>query len=73
MGRIVTEPTIALVDVVSVLGEAGAVEEFEGTRVGAGQRTPVDVDGRLVAGVGLIEGVERRGVGAVDLERVAGE
>jgi len=52
---VVTEHAVALVDVLVILGETGAAEQFEGSGVGVGQRHTVDEDvGRVHAVGGVV-------------------
>jgi hypothetical protein len=71
MGRVVADRAITLEDVVTVLREAGPVEQFEGRDVGVGKGKAVDEDMGFIAAVGGVERLECRGVGVVDFERFA--
>jgi hypothetical protein len=71
--RVVADGVLALKDVFAVLRQAGAVEQFEGSGIGAGKYDAVDVD---MGPVDAVSGVQRReggGVGVTDLDRLARE
>jgi hypothetical protein len=73
VSRVGADRHVAQIDVVGVLGQAGPVQRLEGHGVAAGQHGTIEVDVGLVAGVGLVEHLERRHVRPGDLEGLARE
>ena len=73
VGWIIADRAVASVDVIAVLGEARAVEQFEVRSVGNGKNGAVDEGMGLVALIGRVERPECGCVGIVDFECLAGE
>jgi hypothetical protein len=70
---VVADHAVVLVDVMAVLGEVGAVEQFEAPGVSIGKLVAVYEDRRLVPSVSRVQCLEAGGVGVSHLESLAGE